>query len=295
MLFRSKTVMRLSDYALLCPNSTALDGKNKVCKDFNCYTTWDSKCIRNKCVKGALLPSVIGLLECRGNKLLNSYKSSVDHWIAPSKFIRNVFMKYYGISEDRISYVPVFFDATDIKTSTLDDGYVLYAGRIDKEKGLGTLIKAVSKNKKRKLVIAGAGPLEGDMKRLAGDLDVNVEFLGYKSFEDLQKLIARCSFVVIPSEWYENSPNITLEAYAYGKPVVGADIGGIPELVLNSVTGYLFEPQNEDDLNEKIELAFNHKRSLGMNARAFLDEKLNQQEHYLKLMNVYKSLNVKYG
>jgi len=285
-----KTVMRLSDYALLCPNSTALDGYGQICSNFNCYSQKDNKCIKRKCVQGSYLASIVGLIECRVNKWFDLYNKYVDHWIAPSRFIRDIFIKYYQIPPQKITYLPVFFNASKVKVSTVDDGYILYAGRLGREKGVKTLMRALKNNSFLPLKIAGAGPLEKELRYYVKKNNLNVEFLGFQTFSNLQKLIARASLVVVPSEWYENSPNITLEAYAHGKPVVGSDMGGIPELVVDGLTGYLFEPGNEEDLIKKIVQTLSKRKHLGLNGRIMLDQVLDPHSHYLRLINIYSNL-----
>ena len=121
----------------------------------------------------------------------------------------------------------------------------------------------------------------------------NVSFLGYKSGEDLHSEISRSAFAVVPSECYENNPLSILEAFALGKPVIGARIGGIPELVKDGQTGYTFESGNVRDLQEKIE-ALSKMRSditeMGRTARQFVEKEFNPEIHYQRLMEVYQAI-----
>ena len=71
------------------------------------------------------------------------------------------------------------------------------------------------------------------------------------------------SFVVVPSEWYENCPRSAIEAMACGTPVIGARIGGIPDMVDDGVTGLLFEPFSVADLRERIERLLDDERLVG--------------------------------
>lgn len=82
---------------------------------------------------------------------------------------------------------------------------------------------------------------------------VNIENVGFKSGEDLKKLISQAKFSIYPSEWYENCPFSVMESQMYGTPVLGANIGGIPELVEIGKTGELFESGNAEELKSKIE------------------------------------------
>lgn len=288
-----KTIMRLSDYALICPNTTALDGDGRVCSEFDCYSRFGTKCIKKRCIKDSLLASVVGVIEAKGNKVLDYYKKYIDHWIAPSRFIRDIFIKYYRIPEEKITYLPIFFDVTNIDMSYEDDGYILYAGRVSKEKGINVLLDAVGKESAIKLKIAGAGPMDEEIKDIIKNKYLNVEFLGFQEFDDLQRLIKKSKVVIVPSEWYENSPNIIAEAYAYGKPVIGSRIGGIPELIRDNITGLTFETGNSEDLKEKIIYMLDNPikvKEMGRNARNMVEKNLHPESHYKKLLNIYKSV-----
>lgn len=118
-------------------------------------------------------------------------------------------------------------------------------------------------------------------------------FLGYQTGEDLKREMSNPLFVVIPSEWYENNPRSVIEAFALGKPVVGARIGGIPELVKGGETGLLYESGNVEDLRDKIEALLKDKERIefmGRNARKFVETELNTDLHYEKLMKIYQSV-----
>ena len=97
--------------------------------------------------------------------------------------------------------------------------------------------------------------------------------------------------MVVPSEWYENAPITILESFAYGKPVIGSRIGGIPEMIDEGVNGFLFDPRNVDDLKEKIEFVFSMKDSqvshMGKEARQKVERYYNAKVHYESLMDIY--------
>ena len=247
-----KTVMRLSDYALLCPASLAIDGRGELCTDFACSTGDFKRILSTKCIHNSLVASLVGKCEVRMNIKQDVYKKYVDYFIAPSQFIRNIFIKFFKISPQRIFYLPIFID---IPSQSSDDSkdYILYAGRLSKEKGVFTLLSAFS-GSKYEIVIAGTGPDEKILKEFAQKRDVNAKFIGFQEFEKLKDIIARSRAVIIPSECYENSPNIVLEGYALGKPAIGSRIGGIPELINDGKTGFLFETGNAEDLIEKVNL-----------------------------------------
>jgi len=283
-----KTVMRLSDYSLMCPNSIGLDGYFNLCNDFDCATKWNLKCISRKCVKESILASTIGFFEIKGNIIFNFYKKYINYFIAPSIFLKDIFVSKFEINPNRIFHIPVFFDSAYNTISLEDENFILYAGRISREKGLKTLLEAVSMDRSLLLIIAGSGPLEEELKCFCIDKGLNVQFLGFQNFKELSKIIGRASLVVLPSECFENSPNIILEAYSHGKPVVASNIGGIPEMVLDEYTGALFQPGNAEDLLNKIHLTLPKRRDWGINGRTLLDEKFNKEKHYDMVMSIYQ-------
>jgi len=219
------------------------------------------------------------------HKLLHIY-DKVDLYISPSRFLKNK-VREMGFKE-KISYLPNFVNTDEFMPSFDYKGKTIYyAGRLSEEKGLSTLIEAV-KGLDVKLIIIGDGPLREELEKRKDD---NTYFMGYMPQQELKKMAADCMAMVIPSECYENNPRSVIEAFALGKPVIGARIGGIPELVRDGETGFTFEPGNVNDLREKIEyLANNHRKilELGKNARNFVEKHLNKEKHYQGLMEVYQ-------
>jgi glycosyltransferase involved in cell wall biosynthesis len=120
-----------------------------------------------------------------------------------------------------------------------------------------------------------------------------VEFLGYQRGEPLTALIRNASFVVVPSEWYENNPLTVIEAYAWGKPVIGTAVGGLPEIVLPGVTGFLFGMANADELAEVVLQAEamppRDYKELSLHARGFAEDHFSEDQHYIGLTQIYEA------
>ena len=109
--------------------------------------------------------------------------------------------------------------------------------------------------------------------------------------DELRELIQNCIGMVLPSELYENCPMSILEAYAYGKPAIGADIGGIPELIVDGVDGFLFPPGRQEALRERLLWMFEHKSEateMGRAARHKVETEFNANIHYEKIMSIYQ-------
>jgi glycosyltransferase involved in cell wall biosynthesis len=213
-------------------------------------------------------------------------------------------MIQHGLDAERVIVVPNYVELGAFESIPLaprsrgeggaDGDYLLYYGRLSKEKGLRTLIQAVAQVPDSRLKIVGEGPQRQELESLAGHTARRrIEFTGYQRMERLFVTLKGARIVVLPSEWYENCPYAILEAFAAGKPVIASNIGGIPELVKDGRDGLLFEPGNSDELADRIRLILhdNHEiRRLGNNARRKIKEKYGPDLHYTKLMEACSTL-----
>lgn len=238
-----KTYWVVHDLMILCPNYTMLDGNHNICEDC-CKGNYKS-CLKKKCVKNSTLKSFLAIKEAKYNKKNKTYEK-IDLFITPSNFYRNKLIEY-GFDDKKIIHMPNPLPSNTVyELSTETNDYILYFGRLSKEKGVETLIKSM-KRIDYKLVILGTGPIESELKELVKkeDLESKVSFLGFKAGEELKNYIKKARAVVLPSEWYENGPYSAMEAMALGKPLIVSNYGGLPELVDNEVNGYVFNTEDE--------------------------------------------------
>lgn len=134
-------------------------------------------------------------------------------------------------------------------------------------------------------IFAGTGPLEESIKGVS-----NIKNVGFQKGEALEKLIHEARFSIYPSEWYENCPFSVMESQMYGTPVLGADIGGIPELIQVGKTGELFGSGNVEELKNKIQKLWDDKElcaEYSANCKSISFDTID--EYYKKIMKVYKS------
>ena len=191
-----------------------------------------------------------------------------------------------GFKRDKLKVMCNFIDVEKCRRDgyTKDD-YYCYVGRLSHEKGVATLIEAAARLP-YKLKVIGGGPLSEELKTKSEELKGNIEFLGFRQWNDIKELVGRARFTVIPSEWYENNPLSVIEAECLGTPVLGARIGGIPELIDEGVTGMTFESGNVGDLEDKIgrmhNAVFDYE---GVAHKAM--ERYNADAYYDAIMNVY--------
>ena len=280
-------VLTLHDYKLVCASYSMLSNLT-VCE--SCRNGKYYNCFLKRCVKSSTAKSFLNTIEMYlHHKIMNVY-NLVDCYISPSQFLKQK-VKEMGFA-GRIKYLPNFIQLShfspryDWKEKT-----IVYFGRLSHEKGLLTMIRAV-KNLDIKLKIIGDGPLRNYLQSMVKNTDTrNVSFLGYKSGKELKDEICKSMAVIVPSEWYENNPMSVIEAFALGKPVIGARIGGIPELVQDNETGLTFKSGNQLDLREKICTLLSDPKSIsqmGRNARHFAESRLSEETHYQGLMKIYQ-------
>lgn len=282
-------VQTLHDYHLIAPSHT-LFHNGRICEVTKKRKFY--KAILHKCVKDSYTASLLEAIEQYLHNFLGIYKN-VDIFIAPSHFMANKLVEY-GLPKDKIQILHTFCDYEKYKPRDNSGEYILYFGRLSEEKGLDFLISAVSRMPNMRLKIAGTGLIENTLIQKVKKLGLtNIEFLGNKDEQQLKRLIYGCKFVILPSLCYENFPMSVMEVFSCGKPVLASKIGGIPELVKNGFNGFLFEPGNEKDWKEKIEILWNSRilcSQLGKNARNYAEENFSPAPHYESLFKFYKSI-----
>ncbi len=283
--FGCKTVLTAHDYKMLCPAYSMLrDGK--VCD--LCVTGSVFNAFKYRCQEGSASKSLLLSLEATWQSIAKNYQA-LDVIISPSEFLRGLILRKYP--DARIDVIVNGIDDSKPVEDAEDHGYILFVGRLSKEKGIATLAKAHQQMRcKVPLKIVGNGPLYDNLVAQFPD----VEFLGYvQQGEALNHLIRHARVVVVPSEGYENCSMSVLEAKSFAKPVIGSRIGGIPEQIRDNVDGRLFEPGNIEALSQILdELAGDPEKAqqMGLNARTYLCEKYSLNKHIESLLALYQTL-----
>lgn len=238
-----RVIFTAHDYQLVCPNHMCNNpntGEN--CE--KCLGGHFGNCTKGKCIHGSLAKSAVGTLEAMLWNGCGVYKN-IDVMICCSEFLKTK-MDCNPLFAGKTLALHNFVDKVERKETEKQD-YVLYFGRFSREKGIDTLLKACRALPDIPFVFAGTGPLEGEIAGVP-----NIKNVGFQRGQALENLIRQARFSVYPSQWYENCPFSVMESQLYGTPVLGADIGGIPELIEVGKTGELFESGNAAQLEEKI-------------------------------------------
>jgi glycosyltransferase involved in cell wall biosynthesis len=274
-------VQFLHDYKVTCPAYLLLT-HNRICND-NCKNNRYFWCALNRCTENSFIKSLINTVEMYAHNVLFNYYGMVDLYISPSRFMTEKVLSM-GFNPRSILTLPHFVETKGIIPSySWKNRTIVYLGRLSREKGIQTLITAV-KGLDVRLKVIGSGPVQNDLAHyVTANSMTNVTFIPHLNHDELFSQVRDCMFTVIPSEWYENCPNSVIESFLCGKPVIGAKIGGIPEMVIDNKTGLTFESGNPDNLREKIVALLSEPDrivTLGKNARSFVETELETEKYY---------------
>ena len=258
------------------------------CKGGNLFNV-----MRYRCVRDSLPISSLIALESAVHRLFGLYRNNLDRIVAPSQFMRNKLIEW-GWDAERIVYIPNYVHVERFVPRYRPGDYFVYFGRLQLDKGVGTVVKAAVQAGVP-LQVVGTGPDEAYVKQLAQGHE-QIVFRGYQQGETLWDIVGGARCAVLASEIYENAPMSVLEAFALGKPVIGARIAGIPEMVQDGCTGALFESGNVEELASAMsrfaELPDAAVAEMGKAARAHVTSNFTAQRYFNDMLALYASLGV---
>lgn len=243
-------VMTVHDLKLACPAYTMRTGSG-VCERCKGGRVWNVAI--HRCIKGSVALSGLIMVELAIHKALRIYARHIDRIVTPSAFYREKLIEW-GWPAEKLVHIPNFVSDTPLPPAIPGGDHFLYFGRLTPEKGIATLIAAAAASAVP-VRIAGRGPQEDELRALTKSLGAPAVFVGFLSGDALWAEVDTARAIVLPSEWYENSPMSVVEAFQRGKPLVGARIGGIPELIEEGRTGWSFRAGDVADLARALTLA----------------------------------------
>lgn len=281
-------VQTLHNFRLVCPGALLFrDGE--ICEE--CLRSGVSRAVQFSCYRGSKLATatIVGMLNT--NLLIGSF-DKVSGFIALTDFAAEK-IRSERVPRDRIFVKPNFLPNPPEPRYEIGD-YILYVGRLSKEKGVMTLLEALKRlDAPVRLKVAGDGPEASKLKSICKINNLPVEFLGFLNKKALLRQIQGAAFLVMPSEWYEGFPIVLLEAYACGKAVVASKVGSLDELVVENETGRKFRPGDARGLSHVI-LELLHDSNLlmkmGKEARAVFEKKYSSAANLKALLGIYSAL-----
>lgn len=283
-------VMTVHDLKLACPAYTMM-AANKPCE--RCRGGRIHNVALHRCIKGSLALSSLIMVETFVHRLLRLYDGNVSRFVVPSRFVLDKLVAW-GWARDRFAHIPNFVDIERFQAGRPIGERFVYCGRLQNLKGVETLVRAAALAR-QPITIAGSGPEEHRLRILSADLRADVEFLGHLPKEVLAGVIQSARAIVVPSEVNENSPLALLEGYAAGRPVIGARIGGIPELVREEETGVLFPSGDVEALAVALDrvagLSEARLSEMGTAGRHWVEQDFTPTRYRNRLLDLYGSLD----
>lgn len=281
-------VQTLHDHKVVCP-AAILNTGSRICQDCAGTSYWHA--VTNRCNRGSLVRSALSAMEAYVSRALGSV-DKIDHFIAVSDFLRDKVIEL-GLPPGRVTTVHHFADFS-VTPATIMGEYLLYFGRIERFKGIFTLIEAASKLRGVQLLIAGAGNALAEVRALIESRKLDhIKLLGFQQPHELQELIRGSICTITPTEVYEAFGLTLIESFALGRPVVASRIGGMTEVVKDGDDGFLVTPGSADELREKLSWLVSHRdkaAGMGLRGRKKAQRMFNAEIHYSRLMDVYRKV-----
>lgn len=277
------------DLMAVCPSYLMLNGKGEVCE--KCINGDFKNCFKQKCVRGSSLLSYLSYREAEFIKKHKFY-DKIDLIITPSLFFKKKIESSKLIHTKVVHLCNPCLNEPVKEINKNPENYFLYLGRLSKEKGIDLLIKAFTDIDSH-LHIVGKGQEKNNLRKLTDELSLNnkVKFLGFKSGDELNKIIYNSKVVVLPSQRYENGPYSAIEALSMGKPLIVSSYGGLPELI--DQNGYIFN--SEEELNEILSrLSLISQDEYKLLCSNSLNKYMNsyyKSDYVQKLFDLYKEIN----
>lgn len=278
-------VQTIRNFRLLCSN--ALFFFNQKPCELCLKNSFPFHGIIRGCYHGSRIESAgVGLMLAYHN-LRKTWKNNIDVFITLTDFSRNKFISA-GYPEAKLLTKPNFVEDPGYETENGE--YVLFTGRLTKEKGVLTLLEAWKKVGNIPLVIIGDGPLENEVMQAVRQ-NKSITYLNHLAHHDLMAKIQKSKFVIFPSEWYETFGRVIIESYACGKPVIASRLGAMAELVRDGDTGLLLNPGDPDDLAMKVIELWNSPdrlQKMKNTCRKEYKSKYTPETNYEQLMRIYQ-------
>lgn len=279
-------VHTLHDYKLLCPDTNLLS-HGAICE--RCRGGRWYECTLRRCKQGSFAASAAATAQAYAQGVLRRPQRCVHAFVAPSEFIGHKHTEW-DLRPEKVHHIPNFTWPQAAAGPRGAGKYFLYCGRLSREKGPQVLIEAARGATDAEIVMAGDGELR---QELTASAPPNVQFLGEVPRDRVPHLLAEARALVVPSIWYENCSLAVLEAFAAGVPVIGSNIGGIPEQVEHGVTGLLVPPDDIDALAEAVRRLHESRvlaHKLGRHAHDKATTTYSRTTHYQALISLYRRL-----
>jgi glycosyltransferase involved in cell wall biosynthesis len=290
---RVPVIQAVYNYRLICPGAH-LYTEGAICE--RCLGGNFAHAVVHRCYRDSAPLSAWYAAILAAHHRLGTFTRCIDRFMVPDEFLAGKLVQG-GLPRSKMRVNPNPFFVAEHDATTRHDGYFLFVGRLVRQKGILTLLDAVAQaSADARLIVVGMGELESEVKgRIATPaLRDKVQFRGAVWGEQLGKLLAGCSGLVLPSEWYDNLPQIACQALAVGKPIVASRIDGLPEYIRDGDNGFLFAPGDARDLGRALERLQGHDAAayaeLARRCRRYAEAELDYAAHHARLLIIADEL-----
>ena len=272
---------------MICPNHL-LYNFDKNCPCEKCIYGSHLNCIKNKCIHASTVKSILGVIEAKLYSLLRTYKK-VDLFVCPSNFLENKLLSAKDYYKGKTKTIHNFINKEKFAhVNEETQPYIVFVGRLSKEKGIENIAGAAKLLPQYEFVIAGSGPDEDILKNIK-----NVRLAGFLNGKELTDLMGRAKVLLLPSVCYENCPLSILEAHCMGVPVVTMNSGGMAELVKDGVTGTLVDEPTAEGIARKLKETLENEdyyNTLKANCKSEKENVLSVESYTDILLEEYEKL-----
>lgn len=281
-------VQALQNYRLLCPNKGLFFRENKVCEEcIGKFVPWPG--VVHGCYRGSRPQTAVVAAMLSFHRAIRTYQDKIDLFIPTIEFVKEKHIEG-GFPPEKMMVKPNFLDP-DPGLGSGEGDFVLFVGRLTEEKGVLTLLKAwESLGQQVPLKILGDGPLSEYAQQVASQ-NSGVEYLGFKSAQEIYELMGQARALICPSEWYEPFGLVIIEAYAKGTPVIAANQGSMKTLIDHQRTGLHFDPGQADQLVEQVKWMLAHPsewQQMRRAVRSEFEQKYTAEQNYQRLIHIYQ-------
>jgi len=282
-----KTILTLHNYRLLVPCGNFMDRRLEICE--KCFDGHTSRILVKRCSDGSFKKSLLQYALYEGTKdYFQPSSNLVDYYVCLTRFMRDKLVQK-GVPTGKVIVKPNFtsHEYFDMQVQR-DNNRALFIGRMSPEKGVLWLVENWRESYGF-LDIIGGGPLLNEVIRIVSSKPW-IKVHGQKDNETAMEMLSECSFLVFPSSWYEGMPITLLEGMAKAKPVLATELGARGEMILDEVSGYLYEDKNIEDFEEcvvKLKEDRHNRRMLGLAARDHYVKNFGRSKSFEILKNLY--------
>ena len=284
-------VLTLHNYRLICANALLLR-HGQVC-ELCVNNLLPLAGIRYRCYHNSMAESAFVTFVTSTHKLIRTWDKNISRLIVLTQFAQSRFVgSSIRVDEQKLFIKPNFIPDPGLGETNRED-FFLFVGRLSYEKGIDVLANAFAGLPTQKLIVIGDGAdTQTEMARFLDNSNITLK--GRLNKDGVLAYMKRCKALIFPSTWYEGLPFVIIEAFATGTPVIASRLGSMAELVNDKLNGFLFEPGNATDLQQKIHLFLQTERqdrnALYENARTTYVQNFSPEKHYQTILTLYETV-----